>query len=182
MATLQLPDGSLLTQPAEIARELNLLDIDYKRYDPGTSLLFPDLAAQDVLADAAKQHILELHDSQFEFLKHDSHYLFNDLLNLHPGSPALHAFTTTYSTYHIHAEPEALYVLLGEAIYGFVRPDGAHLKLLLQDQDYLHIPAEVEHWFSPSASLTLKAVRYYSGISGWAPKYTGTRSQEGYSL
>jgi 1,2-dihydroxy-3-keto-5-methylthiopentene dioxygenase len=60
-------------------------------------------------------------------------------------------------------------------IYGFVRPDGSQVQLLVQAQDYLYIPADVEHWCSPTASLNFKAVRYFAIAEGWVPNYTGTQ-------
>jgi 1,2-dihydroxy-3-keto-5-methylthiopentene dioxygenase len=177
MALLKLSDGTILRDPQAIASTLESLHIDFKHYDPGTSLLFPDLDQQDVVDDLAKCDILELHDSQFEYLRRDQGYLFYDMLNVHPGSPQLATLIETYSHCHTHTEPEAIYVLAGEAIYGFKDLAQAEIQLLIQAQDYLHIPAAVEHWFSFSASLSLKAVRYFSGVSGWTPQYSQTNQQ-----
>jgi 1,2-dihydroxy-3-keto-5-methylthiopentene dioxygenase len=63
----------------------------------------------------------------------------------------------------------------GEVIFGFVRPDGSQVQLLLRSQDFLHIPAGVEHWSGLSATLTLKAVRYFATSDSWIPQHTGTR-------
>lgn len=177
MALLKFSDGTILNEPEAIASVLESLYIDFKHYDPGTSLLFPDLDQQDVLDEPAKCDILDLHDSQFEYLRRDQGYLFFDMLNVHPGSPQLGTIIETYRHYHTHTEPEAIYVLAGEAIYGFKNSDQTEIQLLVQAQDYLHIPAAVEHWFNLSASLSLKAVRYFSGVSGWTPKYTQTNKQ-----
>jgi 1,2-dihydroxy-3-keto-5-methylthiopentene dioxygenase len=111
----------------------------------------------------------------FEFLKQEGGYLWSDLLVLHPGSPNLAMLVATYSRYHNHTAAEALYLLAGEAIFGFLRPNGSQVQLLLQAQDYLHIPAGVEHWFTPAASLHCKAVRYFTTVEGWVPQYTGTQ-------
>ncbi|MBW4644714.1 MAG: acireductone dioxygenase [Goleter apudmare HA4340-LM2] len=175
MATLLLEDGTIATDQSEIASELAPLGIHLKHYDPGTSLLFPHLLDQDVLTDTEKRYILELHNSAMEFLQQENSYLWCDLFSLHPGSPHLPTAIATYSRYHTHTSAEPLYVLAGEMIFGFVRADGTQIQLLVQAQDYLVIPADVEHWCSPSASLYFKGVRYFTTAEGWLPTYTGTQ-------
>lgn len=180
MPILQLPDGSLLTDLNAIAQELAPLSIRCQHFDPGTTLLFPDLPQQDTFTDLEKQHILDCHNVHFEFLRQQENYLWHDLLVLHPGSPNLALITSNYHRFHTHTMPEAIYALAGEAIYGFLHPEGYTLQLLVQPQDYLHIPAEIEHWFSPAASLHFKAVRYFTTASGWVPRYTGTQVDSAY--
>lgn len=178
MAKLLLENNTIYHDLSDIEREITPLGIQLRHFDPGSALLFPDLPNQDMLADTQKREILELHNSLFEFLKQEGSFLWNDLLVLHPGSPNLHTLVTTYSRYHTHNAPEAYYVLAGEAIIGLLKPDGSQLQLLIEAQDYLHIPTKVEHWFSPSATLNFKAVRYFANVEGWVPQYTGTKMSE----
>jgi 1,2-dihydroxy-3-keto-5-methylthiopentene dioxygenase len=175
MATLLLDNGTIESDLSEIVRELAPLGVYLKHYDPGTSLLFANLLQQDVLTDSEKQYVVELHNGVFEFLQQENGYLWCDLLNVHPGSPNLEMLITTYSHYHTHTAPEPLYILVGEMIFGFVKPDGSQIQLLVQSQDYIYIPAGVEHWSSFTASLYFKAVRYFTTTGGWTPKYTGTQ-------
>ncbi|MEH2331662.1 acireductone dioxygenase [Nostoc sp.] len=182
MANLLLDDGTIESDLGEIARELEPLGIQLKHYDPGTSLLFPNLLGQDVLTEAEKRYCVELHNSVFEFLQQENGALWCDLLNVHPGSFNLHHLIATYGRYHTHPAAEPLYVLSGEMIYGFVRADGSQVQLLVQAQDYLYIPTGVEHWCSPTASLNFKGVRYFAmsatgcaNAEGWVPNYTGTQ-------
>ncbi|WP_414753654.1 1,2-dihydroxy-3-keto-5-methylthiopentene dioxygenase [Anabaena sp. CCY 9910] len=175
MATLLLEDGTIESNLDEIARELAPLGVYIKHYDPGTSILFPHLLIQDALTDKEKCHIVDLHNSVFEFIQQENGYLWCDLLNVHPGSPNLQTLIATYAQYHTHTAPEALYALAGEMIFGFVKADGSQVQLLVQSQDYLHIPSGVEHWCSLTASLSFKAVRYFTAADGWVPNYTGTQ-------
>jgi 1,2-dihydroxy-3-keto-5-methylthiopentene dioxygenase len=174
MAILQFSDGKTLSNLSDIVAELAFLNICLKQFDSGISPLVSDLLAQDLLGETARQQILELHDSPVECVKEEGDYSWSDVLSLHPGSPTLYSLMTTYSRYHTHSAPESLYILAGEAIFGFTQPDGTQLQLLVQPQDYIRIPADTEHWFSLSASLQVKAVRYFTTIEGWVPQYTGT--------
>ncbi|HLP88220.1 MAG TPA: acireductone dioxygenase [Nostocaceae cyanobacterium] len=175
MATLLLDDSTIESDLTEIVAELAPLGIQLKHYDPGTSLLFPDLLDQEIVTESEKRYIIEVHESVFEFLKQENNYLWCDFLSVHPGSPNLQTLIATYQNYHTHTAPEAIYLLAGEIIYGFVRPDGSQIQLLIQAQDYLHIPAGLEHWSSPAASLHFKVIRYFTTVEGWMPKYTGTK-------
>lgn len=175
MATLLLDDGTVESDLGEIARELSPLGIYVKHYDPGTSLLFPNLIEQDILTDSEKRFIVELHNGVFEFIQQENGYLWCDLLNIHPGSPNLETLIAAYNRYHTHTAAEPLYVLAGEMLFGFVKSDGSQVKLLVQSQDYINIPPGVEHWCSPTALLHCKAVRYFTTPDGWLPKYTGTQ-------
>ncbi|HYW19716.1 MAG TPA: acireductone dioxygenase [Nodularia sp. (in: cyanobacteria)] len=175
MPILLLDDGTIKSDFDEIVRELAPLGIHLKHYDPGTSLLFPHLLEQDVLTDSEKQHITEQHNGAFEFIQQENGYLWSDLLHLHPGLPNLQNLIATYSRYHHHTAPEALFLLAGEMIFGFVKPNGDQVQLLIQSQDYIHICEGVEHWCSPTALLHFKAVRYFTSVEGWVPNYTGTQ-------
>ncbi len=173
MPTLQLANGKILTDLDAIHLALHPLPITLKHFDPGAAALFPDLPYRDILSNDEKRQILDLHNGHFGFLRQQQH-LWCDLLTLHPGSPNLYTISMSYNRYHIHAGPEAIYALAGEAIYGFIHPNGSHLQLLIQAQDYIHIAAGVEHWFMPAASLHFKAIRYFTTSAGWVPQYTGT--------
>ncbi|MBE9004173.1 acireductone dioxygenase [Fortiea sp. LEGE XX443] len=175
MAILLLEECTVESDLSQIVRELAPVDVHLKHYDPGTSLLFVNLLEQDVLTALEKDYIVELHNSVFEFLQQDNNSLWCDLLNVHPGVPNLQMLLDTYSRYHTHTAPELLYVLAGEMIFGFVRPDGSQVQLLVQSQDYISIPAGVEHWCSPTASLNFKGVRYFTSAEGWVPNYTNTQ-------
>ena len=182
MAILLLTDGTTRKDLSAIARELAPLNVTLKHYTARPSQIFPDplldLLPKDVLTEPEKQYILELHHYYADVFKQENDHLWCDLLTVHPGSPNLYTLTATHSPYHVHVDPESLYVLSGSAIFGFAYPDGNHVKLLVQQQDYLYIPAGVEHWFSPTASLNVKALRYFASVEGWVPQYTGTEAHD----
>ncbi|MDM9384050.1 cupin domain-containing protein [Chlorogloeopsis sp. ULAP01] len=178
MSILKLENGQILSHLSDIQRELATLNIQIEHQDLGKSLRSPELLAQDILSQQEKQRILHLYENDFEVLKQKVDYHFYDLLVLHPGSPNLYTLAAAYSRYHTHKDAEALYILAGEAMFGFVQPEGNQVQLLVQAHDYIYIPAEVEHWFSPAASLHVKALRYFTSADGWIPEYTGTRFQD----
>ncbi|BAZ17812.1 hypothetical protein NIES4071_96920 [Calothrix sp. NIES-4071] len=174
MATLKLNNGEIITESSQIKDILAPFLIQLDHYNLEESSFCSSLLAQDVLSYLEKDHISQLHQCEFDFIKLQGDYFCYDLFVLHPGSPNLYTQTKTYSRYHTHEDAEALYILSGEAIFGFVLPDGNQVQLLLQAHDFIHIPPRCEHWFSPAASLNIKAIRYFSGARGWMPEYTNT--------
>jgi 1,2-dihydroxy-3-keto-5-methylthiopentene dioxygenase len=182
MSILKFSNGETLKNESEIQQELACLNIQIKTYDSHKSFDFGSsegkLLVQDVLSYAEKDQIVESYKTKLESDKPQVDNLCYDLLVLHPGSANLYSLTATYSRYHTHADAEALYVLSGEAIFGFVRPDGSQVELLLQAHDYIYIPTGCEHWFSPAASLHFKAVRYFTTAGGWTPQHTGRLNLE----
>ncbi|ARV58442.1 acireductone dioxygenase [Nostocales cyanobacterium HT-58-2] len=178
MAILLLENGTIHSDLVDIARELSPLGIYLTHYESSTSGFLADLLSQEILTDKEKNYILESHNSLFAFLKKEKGYVGNDLLAVHPGLPYLDTLIATCSSYHTHTAPEALYVLSGNIIFGFVQPDGQQVQIILHPQDYIHIPAGVEHWLSPTASLHCKAVRYLTIMEGCIPYYTGTQKSD----
>ena len=80
----------------------------------------------------------------------------------------------TWRKFQVHADDEALYILAGECLFGFVGPDGSQIELIVQAEEYINVPAGTEHWFCLTASLHIKALRYFTTVGGWTPQYTDT--------
>lgn len=175
MAILRLENSKTYSELGDITRELAPLNVQLKRPPVGNKLDLPGLLAKDTLSNAEKADVLAALSSHFESVKRSEGYLWRDLMVLHPGSPNLYALIAQGDRCHTHTDSEALYVLSGEGIFGFARPDGSQVELLVEAGEYLHIPANTEHWFCPSARLHIKAARYFASAHGWVPQYTDTR-------
>ncbi|MBW4507757.1 MAG: acireductone dioxygenase [Scytonematopsis contorta HA4267-MV1] len=185
MSILKLDNGEIIRNESEIQLILAPLYIQvrncYSEKLLDDAINSSKALSQDVLDYSEKNQVLHLHSSFLDSLKQEFGSLWYDLLVLHPGSANLFSLTRTYSRYHTHTDAEALYLLSGEALFGFIRPDGSHVQLLLEKHDYIHIPAGCEHWFSLTASLNLKAVRYFATTDGWMPQHTGRKLNLGIS-
>jgi 1,2-dihydroxy-3-keto-5-methylthiopentene dioxygenase len=177
MSILKLDNGEIIRNESEIQLILAPLYIQVKNcYSDkllDDTLDCTKVLARDVLDYSEKNQVIQSYSNFLDSLKQEFGSLWYDLLVLHPGSANLYSLTTTYSRYHTHMDAEALYLLSGEGLFGFIRPDGSHVQLLLEKHDYIHIPAGCEHSFSLAASLNLKAVRYFATADGWMPQHTG---------
>lgn len=174
MAILRLEDGTTYTQLNNITRELASLNIHIERCPVGENLDLPRLLAQDILSFPQKEQVLQEVSRHFEQVKLCGNYQWRDLMVLHPGATYLYALITHLERFHTQVDDEALYILAGEGIFGFVRPDGSQVELIVQAEDYINVPSGTEHWFCLTASLHIKAVRYFTTVGGWTPQYTHT--------
>ncbi|MBO3464023.1 acireductone dioxygenase [Aetokthonos hydrillicola Thurmond2011] len=171
MAILQLEDGTIQTNLEDIAEELKPLNIQVDRWSIGNDPQLHNLLGQDSLNEDEKEQVLKALDGYFEQLKQKAGYKSRDLIVLHPGVPSLDELMAKFDKIHTHADDEVRYVIDGEGIFGFVRPDGSQIELTVQKEEYINVPAETEHWFYLTKTRRIKAVRYFSNTEGWMPRY-----------
>ena len=123
--------------------------------------------------------MLQWLDSYFQSLKQTAGYQSQDLIVLHPEVPNLDTLLNKFNRCHTHADDEVRYIVAGEGTFGFVRPDGSQIELVVQAEEYINVPAGTEHWFYLSSPYSIKAVRYFVSTEGWVPEYTGTKIRLG---
>lgn len=174
MAILRVEDGTTYTQLVDITRELAPLNIHLKHWNLGDNSQLRYLLAEENLNEEEKEQVLTALDNYFEELQRTAGYKSRDLLMLHPLLN-LDALLAKFNQIHTHAKDEVRYIIDGEAIFGFVRPDATQLELIVQPEEYINVPAGTEHWFYLTAARRVKAVRYFSGTEGWTPEYTGRK-------
>lgn len=173
MAILRLEDGTLHTDINNITKELASLNIQLNRWPVGDSPQLHRLLAQHSLNDEEKEQVLTALDGYFVQLQQTAGYQSRDLIVLHPGVPNLDGLLAKFDQIHTHADDEVRYIIDGEAIFGFVRPDGSQVELTVQKEEYINVPANTEHWFYLTSARRVKAVRYFISTEGWVPQYTG---------
>lgn len=174
MAILQREDGTTCTELEAIARELAPLNIQLHRWPVGEDPQTRALLAKEALSDSEKEQLLQSLDRYFEELKNTQGYQSRDAIVLHSGIPNLDAMLSKFQSCHTHADDEVRYIIDGEGVFGFVRPDGSQVELTVQPEEYINVPAGTEHWFHLTDARRIKAVRYFIGTEGWVPQYTGT--------
>ena len=171
MAILKLEDGTLQTNIKQIAQELEPLNIQLNRWVVADQPQLQNLLAQDSLSEDEKEQVLKFLDGYFEQLQQTVGYQTRDLMVMHPGIPNLDGLLAKFDRIHTHAEDELRYIIDGECVFGFVRPDGSQVELTVQKEEYINVPAGTEHWFYLTRARRVKAVRYFTGTEGWIPVY-----------
>ncbi|MBR8829721.1 MAG: Acireductone dioxygenase [Chroococcopsis gigantea SAG 12.99] len=174
MAILRLEDGTTITSSEEISQRLATLNVGLKTWPVGDNPRIHQLLNRPALSDAEKEEVLGALDDYFADLKRESGYQSRDLIVLHPDIPNLHTLLAKFERCHTHADDEVRYIVDGEGVFGFVCPDGSQIELTVQPQEYINVPANLEHWFHLTESKRVKAVRYFTNTEGWTPEYTET--------
>lgn len=172
MAILRLEDGTLYEDIQNITRELASLNIQLNYWNVGSDRKLQQLLAQDSLNEDEKEQVLQALDGYFEQMQQTAGYQSRDLMVIHPGISNLDQLLTKFAHIHTHADDEVRYIIDGEAIFGFVRPDSSQVELTVQPQEYINVPARTEHWFHLTSTRRVKAVRYFITTEGWVPQYT----------
>ncbi|MBW4454234.1 MAG: acireductone dioxygenase [Nostoc indistinguendum CM1-VF10] len=174
MAILKLEDGTVYTQLKDIAQELAPLKVQLNRWTLGDNPQLHRLLAKDSLNKEEEQEVLKTLDGYFEQIKETAGYQKRDLVVVHPGIPNLDVLLKEYVKIHTHADDEVRYIIEGESVFGFVRPDGSQVELTVEAEDYINLPAGTIHWGCVTPARRLKAIRYFTSPEGWAANYTGT--------
>ena len=174
MAILQMENGDRYTDLQTITRELAPLNVEINHWTVGDNSQVRNLLAQESLQEEEKETVLQGLDNYFQELQQTAGYQSRDLIVLHPGIPNLDELLAKFDKIHTHADDEVRYIVDGEGIFGFVRPDGSHVELTVQAEEYINVPAGTEHWFYLTPAKQVKAVRYFTSTEGWIPEYIGT--------
>jgi 1,2-dihydroxy-3-keto-5-methylthiopentene dioxygenase len=174
MARLKLEDGRTLAEVGPIGAELAPLSVRLDRWPVGDGPELRALLSRPSLVDAEKEQVLAGLDRYFQQLKETAGYQSRDLIVIHPELPGLPEMLAKFDRCHTHDDDEVRYIVDGEGIFGFVRPDGSQVELLVEAGEYINVPAGTEHWFYLTPLRRIKAVRYFTTTAGWTPRYTGT--------
>ncbi|MGH2414272.1 MAG: 1,2-dihydroxy-3-keto-5-methylthiopentene dioxygenase [Microcystaceae cyanobacterium] len=174
MAILRLEDGTTYTQLEDISRELAALKVQLNYWTVGDNPETHNLLGKEALDEEEKEQVLQALDYYFEQLKQRDGYQSRDLIVLHANIPNFDTLLAKFERCHTHADDEVRYIVDGEGVFGFMRPDGSQVELTIQPEEYINVPAGVEHWFHLTEKRRIKAVRYFTTTEGWIPEYTET--------
>ncbi|MBZ0271723.1 acireductone dioxygenase [bacterium] len=174
MAKLTTEDGRTFTEIPDIENELSALGIRLNRWPVGDDPELCDLLARPTLTDGEKARVLESLDGYFRRLAESDGYKTRDLIVINEEVPNLEQMLAKFDKCHTHSEDEVRYIVDGEGIFGFVRPDGSQVELMVEAEEYINVPTGTEHYFYLTRARRIKAVRYFTSTEGWTPEYTGT--------
>jgi 1,2-dihydroxy-3-keto-5-methylthiopentene dioxygenase len=171
MAILRREDGKTYSEIREIEQQLNSLNVQIKQLTLENYLVNPavggslrNLFCQEIMNLSEKQAILQALSPQCNKSQHLEGCTWCELMAINPSSPNLYQLLAQGSRPSRHTTDQIIYLLTGECILGFSSPDGGEMELLLHSQDYVKIPAGMRYWFSLSALLSVKAIRYFTSI------------------
>jgi 1,2-dihydroxy-3-keto-5-methylthiopentene dioxygenase len=172
MAVVNIPDKKLtLTDTDEIKNHLAAIGIDYELWDADE---------MRVSADASDEEILTAYASEIEKLKQSGGYVTADVINIVPTTPNLDAMLDKFNREHWHDEDEVRFIVKGHGLFHIAPKNGEVVSIEMEAGDLIRVPRGTRHWFNLCNDRTVRAIRLFQDISGWAPHYTESGVDAGY--
>ena len=171
MAVVSIPDkDKVIRDSDEITEYLASVNIDYERWDN----------IKDVSADASDSEILDAYHDEIERLKAKGGYVTADVINIVPTTPGLDAMLNKFNKEHWHDEDEVRFIVKGHGLFHIAPPDGDVVSIEMEAGDLIRVPRGTPHWFNLCGDKTVRAIRLFQDVSGWAPHYTDSGVDAGY--
>lgn len=171
MASVTIPEEDrTLTDVEAIQSFLSQHGIWYRRFE-----------GSDRLGDeATNEEILEAYSEPIEQLKAEGGYVTADVINLHAQTPNLEPMLDTFKKEHWHNEDEVRMIVKGSGLFHVHPEDAPVFRIEVIKGDMINIPRGTLHWFHLCSDRTLRAVRMFQEVSGWAPHYTESGVDDGF--
>jgi Uncharacterized conserved protein, contains double-stranded beta-helix domain len=171
MAVVTIPDKDVsLKDGAEITDYLAQIGIDYERW----------AASKDVSADASDAEILDAYSDEIERLKTQGGYVTADVINVVPTTPGLDQMLNKFNKEHWHDEDEVRFIVKGHGLFHIAPKGGDVISIEMEAGDLIRVPRGTLHWFNLCGDKTVRAIRLFQDVSGWAPHYTDSGVDAGY--
>ncbi|HTK37223.1 MAG TPA: cupin domain-containing protein [Pyrinomonadaceae bacterium] len=171
MAVVSIPDKDKVIRDArKITDYLATIGIDYERWEN----------IKDVSADASDNEILDAYSDEIERLKANGDYVTADVINVVPTTPGLDAMLNKFNKEHWHDEDEVRFIVKGHGLFHIAPKDGDIVSIEMEAGDLIRVPRGTLHWFNLCGDKTVRAIRLFQDVSGWAPHYTSSGVDAGY--
>lgn len=171
MAIIDIPNKNLrFTDTKEITAYLNGIRIDYARWEN----------LKDISTDATDDEILAAYSDEIEELKKKGGYVTADVINVVPTTPGLDEMLNKFNKEHWHDEDEVRFIVKGHGLFHIAPKDGDVVSIEMEAGDLIRVPRGTLHWFNLCGDRTVRAIRLFQDMSGWAPHYTDSGVDSGY--
>jgi len=171
MAIVDVPKKGLrFTQVDEIESYLSGIGIDYAKWEN----------LKQVSEDASDQEILDGYADEIEALKQRGGYVTADVINIVPTTPGLDEMLNKFNKEHWHDEDEVRFIVKGHGLFHIAPEGGDVVSIEMEAGDMIRVPRGTKHWFNLCGDKTVRAIRLFQDVSGWAPHYTDSGVDAGY--
>lgn len=173
MARINIPDQNRnITDVQEMAKFLKPHGIDYENWD----------VAGRVGPDATNADILAAYAPEIERLKKDHGFVTADVINVNPETPGLDEMLAKFDKEHLHTEDEVRFTVEGSGVFHINPANGDPVfSITVESGDLISVPNGTHHWFNLCGDKTIRCIRLFEDMSGWAPHYMDEKTHEGYA-
>lgn len=162
MAAVHVPEtGQTISDSSEIAQFLSRYGIQYEHWD----------VAGRIGADATNEEILAAYQPEIERLKAAGGYLTADVINVTPDTPGIDEMLAKFDKEHFHTEDEVRFTVKGSGLFHINPENGPVFSITVTAGDLISVPNGTRHWFNLCGEKTIRCIRLFEDLTGWAPHY-----------
>jgi 1,2-dihydroxy-3-keto-5-methylthiopentene dioxygenase len=132
-------------------------------------------------AEATNDEILSTYAPEIERLKAAGGFLTADVINVSPATPGLDGMLAKFSKEHTHSEDEVRFTVKGSGVFHIHPEQGPVFGIQVESGDLINVPAGTKHWFDLCSDKTIRCIRLFQDMSGWAPHYVESSVHERYT-
>lgn len=171
MARIRIQDENReITEVEEIREFLQPYGIWYEKWDV-EGRLGPDATNDEILATYAPE---------IERLKQAGGFVTADVINVSPATPGLDGMLAKFSKEHTHSEDEVRFTVKGGGVFHIHPDNGPVFAIQVESGDLINVPMGMKHWFDLCDDKTIRCIRLFQDVSGWAPSYIDSGVHERY--
>lgn len=172
MARVQIPEENCeIREPAEIKAFLKQYGIEFEQWD----------VEGRIGADATNEEILGAYGPEIERLKQTHGFVTADVINVSPETPGLDDMLAKFDKEHLHTEDEVRFTVKGSGVF-HINPESAPVfAVTVESGDLISVPKGTHHWFNLCSDKSIRCIRLFEDMSGWAPHYMEQPVHKDYS-
>jgi 1,2-dihydroxy-3-keto-5-methylthiopentene dioxygenase len=158
MATLEFR-GETITDSQTIKSVLANYGIPFERWETRE------------LIDSSPEGVLTTYKNEITKLKKERGYLSEDVVALDKTTENLSGLLAKFSDEHHHTDDEVRFTVAGEGVFEINVTAEERVKFTAQPGDLIVVPAWRRHLFYLTAVQSIRCIRLFKDMSGWAAIY-----------
>ncbi len=134
-----------------------------------------DISAQELNAQGVTYRQLPTEEAAYtpplEQIMKDNGYVTMDQVKMWAEMPNFDALCQKFVGEHLHTDDEVRFVLSGSGVFEIRSLDDRWMKVLVEPQDFISVPANRYHRFYLTDEKKIQCMRLFKDQSGWTPVY-----------
>ena len=106
-----------------------------------------------------------------EKIMKENGYVTMDQVKMWADMPNFQALCDKFVGEHLHTDDEVRFVLDGSGVFEIRSNDDRWMKILVEQKDYISVPANRFHRFYLTDEKKIHCVRLFKDQTGWTPHY-----------
>jgi len=134
-----------------------------------------NISAEELNAQGVTYRQLPTEESAYkpplEAMMKENGYVTMDQVKMWPEMQNFDALCQKFIGEHLHTDDEVRFVLSGSGVFEIRSQDDKWMKIIVEPQDFISVPANRFHRFYLTDEKKIQCVRLFKDQSGWTPQY-----------